>query len=124
MGKILKFGIGVTLAGAQIGKNCSLGQNVLLVIKLKLENTKIQNNVSIFDNVIIEKNVFCGPSMVFTNVYNPRSEISRKDEYKSTLIREGLNMGANCTIICGTTIGKYAFIGAGAVINKNVKNLP
>ena len=109
--------------GAQIGKNCSLGQNVFIGNKVKIgENTKIQNNVSIFDNVIIEKNVFCGPSMVFTNVYNPRSEISRKDEYKSTLIREGATMGANCTIICGTTIGRYAFIGAGAVINKNVKN--
>ena len=110
-------------AGAKIGNNCSLGQNVFIGNKVKIgENTKIQNNVSIFDNVIIEKNVFCGPSMVFTNVYNPRSEICRKDEYKSTLIREGATMGANCTIICGTIIGKYAFIGAGAVINKNVKN--
>ena len=110
-------------SGAKIGNNCSLGQNVFIGNKVKIgENTKIQNNVSIFDNVIIEKNVFCGPSMVFTNVYNPRSEICRKDEYKSTLIREGATMGANCTIICGTIIGKYAFIGAGAVINKNVKN--
>ena len=110
-------------AGAKIGNNCSLGQNVFIGYKVKIgENTKIQNNVSIFDNVIIEKNVFCGPSMVFTNVYNPRSEICRKDEYKSTLIREGATMGANCTIVCGIIIGKYAFIGAGAVINKNVKN--
>ena len=110
-------------AGAKIGNNCSLGQNVFIGNKVEIgENTKIKNNVSIFDNVIIEKNVFCGPSMVFTNVYNPRSEICRKDEYKSTLIREGATMGANCTIICGAIIGRYAFIGAGAVINKNVKN--
>ena len=108
---------------AEIGKNCSLGQNVFVGNKVKIgNNTKIQNNVSIFDNVIIEKNVFCGPSMVFTNVYNPRSEISRKNEYRITIIREGATMGANCTIICGITIGKYSFIGAGAVINKNVKD--
>jgi len=110
-------------SGAEIGKNCSLGQNVFIGNKVKIgNNTKIQNNVSIFDNVVIEKNVFCGPSMVFTNVYNPRSEISRKNEYKATIIKEGVTMGANCTIICGITIGKYAFIGAGAVINRNVKD--
>lgn len=110
-------------SGAQIGSNCSLGQNVFVGNKVKIgNNSKIQNNVSIFDNVIIEKNVFCGPSMVFTNVYNPRSEINRKKEYRVTIIREGATLGANCTIICGITIGKYAFVGAGAVINKNVKN--
>lgn len=110
-------------SGAQIGSNCSLGQNVFVGNKVKIgNNSKIQNNVSIFDNVIIEKNVFCGPSMVFTNVYNPRSEVSRKNEYRMTIIREGATMGANCTIICGITIGKYSFIGAGAVINKNVKD--
>ena len=104
-------------SGAQIGENCSLGQNVFVGNKVKIgENTKIQNNVSIFDNVIIEKNVFCGPSMVFTNVYNPRSEISRKDEYRKTLVREGATMGANCTIICGITIGKYSFIGPNATL--------
>lgn len=110
-------------SGAQIGSNCSLGQNVFVGNKVKIgNNSKIQNNVSIFDNVIIEKNVFCGPSMVFTNVYNPRSEINRKKEYRVTIIKEGATLGANCTIICGITIGKYAFVGAGAVINKNVKN--
>ena len=110
-------------SGAEIGSNCSLGQNVFVGNKVKIgNNSKIQNNVSIFDNVIIEKNVFCGPSMVFTNVYNPRSEVSRKNEYRMTIIREGATMGANCTIICGITIGKYSFIGAGAVINKNVKD--
>ena len=109
--------------GATIGSNCIFGQNVFVSNKVSIgNNVKIQNNVSIFDEVVLEDNVFCGPSMVFTNVYNPRSEISRKDEYKSTLIKEGATMGANCTIICGTTIGKYAFIGAGAVINNNVKN--
>ena len=82
---------------------------------------KIQNNVSIFDNVILEDQVFCGPSMVFTNVYNPRSHIVRKEEYKTTLIKRGVTLGANCTIICGITIDEFAFIGAGAVVNKNVK---
>ena len=109
-------------SGAEIGSNCSLGQNVFVGNKVKIgNNTKVQNNVSIFDNITIEKNVFCGPSMVFTNVYNPRSEISRKHEYKDTIIREGVTLGANCTIICGVTVGKYAFIGAGAVINKDIK---
>ena len=110
-------------SGAEIGGNCSLGQNVFVGNKVKIgNNTKIQNNVSIFDNVIIEKNVFCGPSMVFTNVYNPRSEVNRKKEYRLTIIREGATLGANCTIICGVTVGKYAFIGAGTVVNKNVKD--
>ena len=108
-------------SGAEIGNNCSIGQNVYIGNKVRVgNNTKIQNNVSIFDNVYLEKNVFCGPSMVFTNVYNPRSEISRKDEYKKTVVCEGATLGANCTIICGIKIGKYAFIGAGAVVNKNV----
>ena len=110
-------------SGAEIGNNCSLGQNVFIGNKVKIgNNTKIQNNVSIYDNITIEKNVFLGPSMVFTNVYNPRSEINRKNEYRDTKICEGATLGANCTIICGVIIGKYAFIGAGAVINKDVKN--
>ena len=110
-------------AGAEIGSNCSLGQNVFIGNKVKIgDNTKIQNNVSIYDNITIEKNVFLGPSMVFTNVYNPRSEISRKSEYRNTRIREGVTLGANCTIICGVIVGKYAFIGAGAVVNKDIKD--
>ena len=110
-------------SGAEIGCNCSLGQNVFIGNKVKIgNNTKIQNNVSIYDNITIEKNVFLGPSMVFTNVYNPRSEISRKNEYRDTKICEGATLGANCTIICGVMIGKYAFIGAGAVINKDIKD--
>ena len=109
-------------SGAEIGRNCTLGQNVFIGNKVKVgNNTKIQNNVSIFDNITIEKNVFCGPSMVFTNVYNPRSEVNRKNEYKKTIVKEGVTLGANCTIVCGVTINKYAFIGAGALINKDVK---
>ncbi len=107
---------------AQIGKKCSLGQNVFIGNKVVIgNNVKIQNNVSVYDNVTLEDNVFCGPSMVFTNVFNPRSEISRKDEYLNTLVKKGASMGANCTIICGNTIGEYAFIGAGSVITKDVK---
>ena len=83
-------------------------------------NVKIQNNVSVYDNVILEDDVFCGPSMVFTNVYNPRSAVSRKDEYRNTLVKKGATLGANCTIVCGVTIGKHAFIGAGAVVNQDV----
>ena len=110
-------------SGAEIGSNCSLGQNVFIGNKVKIgNNTKIQNNVSIYDNITIEKNVFLGPSMVFTNVYNPRSEISRKNEYRDTKVCEGATLGANCTIICGVVIGKYAFIGAGALINKDIKD--
>lgn len=106
---------------AVIGKKCSLGQNVFVGNKVTIgNNVKIQNNVSVYDNVFIEDDVFCGPSMVFTNVYNPRSAISRKDEYKDTLVKQGATLGANCTIVCGVVIGKYAFIGAGAVVNKNV----
>ncbi len=108
-------------AGAIIGKRCSLGQNVFIGNKVIIaNNVKIQNNVSVYDNVIIEDDVFCGPSMVFTNVYNPRSAVSRKDEYKTTLIKRGATLGANCTIVCGNSIGQYAFIGAGSVVTHNV----
>jgi UDP-2-acetamido-3-amino-2,3-dideoxy-glucuronate N-acetyltransferase len=95
--------------GAVIGKSCSLGQNV-----------KIQNNVSVYDNVTLQDDVFCGPSMVFTNVYNPRSAIERKAEFHDTIVKKGATLGANCTIMCGVTIGQYSFIGAGAVVNNNV----
>jgi len=108
-------------SGAQIGAKCSLGQNVFVGNKVTIgNNVKIQNNVSVYDNVTIEDDVFCGPSMVFTNVYNPRSFIERKNEYRNTLIKKGATLGANCTIVCGVEVGEYAFIGAGAVINKNV----
>lgn len=108
-------------SGAKIGKKCSLGQNVFVGNIVEIgNNVKIQNNVSVYDNVTIEDDVFCGPSMVFTNVYNPRSFVERKSEYKNTLVKLGTTLGANCTIVCGVTIGKYAFVGAGAVINKDV----
>ena len=108
---------------AQIGQQCSLGQNVFIGNKVRIgNNVKIQNNVSVYDNVIIEDYVFCGPSMVFTNVYNPRSEISRKDEYRETVVKKGATLGANCTIICGVQIGAFAFVGAGAVVNDDVKD--
>lgn len=108
-------------SGAQIGKGVSLGQNVFVGNKVTIgDHCKIQNNVSVYDNVTLEEGVFCGPSMVFTNVYNPRSLIERKNEYRDTLVKKGATLGANCTIVCGTTIGEYAFIGAGAVLNKNV----
>ncbi len=106
---------------ARIGNHCSLGQNVFVGNKVAIgNNVKIQNNVSVYDNVTLEDDVFCGPSMVFTNVYNPRSFISRKEEYRNTLVKKGATIGANATIICGSTIGAYAFIGAGAVVNKDV----
>lgn len=109
--------------GAKIGECCSLGQNVFVGNKVMIgNNVKIQNNVSVYDNVTLEDDVFCGPSMVFTNVYNPRSAVSRKDEYRNTLVKRGATLGANCTIVCGITIGEYAFIGAGAVINRDVRN--
>jgi len=109
-------------AGAKIGKGVSLGQNVFVGNEVLIGDLcKVQNNVSIYDNVTLEEGVFCGPSMVFTNVYNPRAHIDRKTEYKNTLVKKGVTLGANCTIVCGVTIGEYAFIGAGAVINKNVK---
>ena len=108
--------------GAKIGKNVSLGQNVFVGSKVTIaDNCKIQNNVSVYDNVTLEEAVFCGPSMVFTNVYNPRSLIKRKDEYRDTLVKRGATLGANCTVVCGITIGEFAFIGAGAVVNKDVK---
>jgi UDP-2-acetamido-3-amino-2,3-dideoxy-glucuronate N-acetyltransferase len=106
---------------AIIGLRCSLGQNVFIGNKVVIGNDcKIQNNVSVYDNVTLEDGVFCGPSMVFTNVYNPRSFIERKTEYQSTLVKQGATLGANCTIICGVTIGAFAFVGAGAVITTNV----
>ncbi|MEC7276632.1 MAG: DapH/DapD/GlmU-related protein [Bdellovibrionota bacterium] len=106
---------------AKIGEGCSLGQNVFVGNKVSVgNNVKIQNNVSVYDNVTLEDDVFCGPSMVFTNVYNPRSHVSRKEEYRNTLVKKGATLGANCTVICGVEIGEFAFIGAGAVINKNV----
>ncbi|MEH6452037.1 MAG: acyltransferase [Psychromonas sp.] len=108
-------------SGAKIGQQVSLGQNVFVGNKVTIgDKCKIQNNVSVYDNVHLEEGVFCGPSMVFTNVYNPRSLIERKDEYRDTLVKKGATLGANCTIVCGITIGQYAFIGAGAVINKDV----
>jgi UDP-2-acetamido-3-amino-2,3-dideoxy-glucuronate N-acetyltransferase len=108
--------------GAKIGKGVSLGQNVFVGNKVVIgDHCKIQNNVSVYDNVTLEEGVFCGPSMVFTNVYNPRSLIERKSEYRDTLVKKGVTLGANCTIVCGTTIGEFAFVGAGAVINKDVK---
>jgi UDP-2-acetamido-3-amino-2,3-dideoxy-glucuronate N-acetyltransferase len=109
-------------AGAKIGRNVSLGQNVFVGNKVFIgDSCKIQNNVSVYDNVTLEEGVFCGPSMVFTNVYNPRSLIERKSEYRNTLVKKGVSLGANSTIVCGVTIGEFAFIGAGAVINKDVK---
>ncbi|WP_417283180.1 UDP-2-acetamido-3-amino-2,3-dideoxy-D-glucuronate N-acetyltransferase [Comamonas sp.] len=108
-------------AGARIGKGVSLGQNVFVGNQVVIgDRCKIQNNVSVYDNVTLEEGVFCGPSMVFTNVYNPRSLIERKSEYRSTFVKKGATLGANCTIVCGSTIGEYAFIGAGAVVNKDV----
>lgn len=107
--------------GARIGKGVSLGQNVFVGNKVSIgDRCKIQNNVSVYDNVTLEEGVFCGPSMVFTNVYNPRSLIERKDEYRDTLVRRGATLGANCTIVCGITVGEFSFVGAGAVVNKNV----
>lgn len=108
-------------SGAVIGNKCSFGQNVFVGNNVLIgSNVKVQNNVSVYDNVTLEDDVFCGPSMVFTNVYNPRSAITRKDEYKDTLVKQGATLGANCTIVCGVTIGRYAFVGAGAVINKDI----
>jgi len=108
--------------GARIGRGCSLGQNVYVGNKVVIgSNVKIQNNVSIYDNVTLEDDVFCGPSMVFTNVYNPRSAVSRKDEYRDTLVKRGATLGANCTIVCGVSIGEHAFVAAGAVVNRDVK---
>lgn len=109
--------------GAKIGQEVSLGQNVFVGNKVTIGNKcKIQNNVSVYDNVHLEQGVFCGPSMVFTNVYNPRSLIERKDQYRDTIVKKGATLGANCTIVCGVTIGEYAFIGAGTVVNRDVKD--
>lgn len=108
-------------AGARIGDGCSLGQGVYVGNDVTIgRNVKIQNNVSVYDAVTLEDDVFCGPSMVFTNVYNPRSAVSRKNEYRRTLIKRGATLGANCTIVCGATVGDYAFVGAGAVIKGDV----
>ena len=108
-------------AGARIGADVSLGQNVFIGNKVVIgDRCKIQNNVSVYDNVTLEDGVFCGPSMVFTNVYNPRGLIERKDQYRDTLVKRGATLGANCTVICGVTIGAYAFVAAGAVVNRDV----
>jgi UDP-2-acetamido-3-amino-2,3-dideoxy-glucuronate N-acetyltransferase len=109
-------------SGAKIGQGVSLGQNVFVGNKVVIgDRCKVQNNVSVYDNVTLEEGVFCGPSMVFTNVYNPRSLIERKSEYRNTLVKKGATLGANCTILCGISIGEFAFVGAGAVVNKDVK---
>jgi UDP-2-acetamido-3-amino-2,3-dideoxy-glucuronate N-acetyltransferase len=108
-------------AGARIGAGCSFGQNVYVGNDVRIgDNVKIQNNVSVYDAVTLEDDVFCGPSMVFTNVYNPRSAVARKDEYRPTLVRRGATLGANSTIVCGVTVGRHAFVGAGAVVNRDV----
>jgi UDP-2-acetamido-3-amino-2,3-dideoxy-glucuronate N-acetyltransferase len=104
-----------------IGRRCNIGQNVLVSAGVRIgDNCKIQNNVSLYTGVVLEDHVFCGPSMVFTNVVNPRSEVIRKDEYKTTLVRRGASIGANATVVCGLTIGAYAFVGAGAVVTRDV----
>ena len=108
-------------AGARIGRGCSFGQNVFVANDVRIgDNVKIQNNVSVYDAVTLEDDVFCGPSMVFTNVHNPRAAVARKDEYRPTLVKRGATLGANCTIVCGTTIGLHAFVGAGAVVSRDV----
>jgi UDP-2-acetamido-3-amino-2,3-dideoxy-glucuronate N-acetyltransferase len=108
-------------AGARIGRDVSLGQGVFVGNRAVIgDRCKVQNNVSLYDNVVIEDGVFCGPSMVFTNVHNPRALITRKDQYRDTLVRRGATLGANCTIVCGVTIGQYAFVGAGAVVSRDV----
>lgn len=109
------------VGGAVIGEGCSLGQNVVIMNKVRIgNNVRIQNNVSVYEGVTLEDDVFCGPSMVFTNVFNPRSAVSRKSEYRPTLVRRGASIGANATIVCGVTIGAFAFIAAGAVVNRDV----
>jgi UDP-2-acetamido-3-amino-2,3-dideoxy-glucuronate N-acetyltransferase len=109
-------------SGAVIGERCSFGQNAFIGNRVKIgNNVKIQNNVSVYDNVSLEDDVFCGPSIVFTNVYNPRSAVTRKDEYRDTFVERGATLGANCTIVCGTRVGAHAFVGAGAVVNRDVK---
>jgi UDP-2-acetamido-3-amino-2,3-dideoxy-glucuronate N-acetyltransferase len=109
------------MKGSVVGRRCNLGQNVLVSPDVRIgDNCKIHNNVSLYTGVVLEDDVFCGPSMVFTNVINPRSAVVRRDEYKRTLVRQGASLGANCTIVCGTTIGTYAFVGAGAVVTHDV----
>jgi UDP-2-acetamido-3-amino-2,3-dideoxy-glucuronate N-acetyltransferase len=109
------------MAGSTIGRDCNLGQNVVISPGVVIgDRVKIQNNVSVYTGVVLEDDVFCGPSMVFTNVINPRSHVSRKDEYRKTLVMRGASLGANCTIVCGATIGAYAFVGAGAVVTKDI----
>jgi len=109
------------MSGTQIGKDCNIGQNVVIGPRVRVgDGCKIQNNVSVYEGVILEDRVFCGPSMVFTNVYNPRAEIHKMDQVRPTLVKHGASLGANCTIVCGNSIGRYAFIGAGALINKPV----
>jgi UDP-2-acetamido-3-amino-2,3-dideoxy-glucuronate N-acetyltransferase len=108
-------------AGARIGADCSLGQGVYVGNDVVIgRNVKIQNNVSVYDAVTLEDDVFCGPSVVFTNVHNPRSEVTRKNEYRPTLVKQGATLGANCTVVCGVTVGRYAFVGAGAVVSRDV----
>src|SRR5512133_2820918 len=109
------------MSGATIGERCSLGQNVVVMNGTRIgDNVKIQNNVSVYEGVVLEDDVFCGPSMVFTNVNNPRSHVSRKSEYRRTLVRRGATIGANATVVCGSTLGEYAFVGAGAVVTADV----
>lgn len=109
-------------AGARIGARCSFGQNVYVGNDVLIgNNVKVQNNVSVYDAVTLEDDVFCGPSMVFTNVYNPRSAVTRKSEYRRTYVKTGATLGANCTIVCGVTVGEYSFVGAGAVVNRDVR---
>lgn len=106
---------------SRIGARCNIGQNVVISPGVTIgDNVKIQNNVSVYTGVILEDDVFCGPSMVFTNVINPRSHVARKDEYKTTLVRKGASLGANCTVVCGTTIGNHAFVGAGSVVTRDI----
>jgi UDP-2-acetamido-3-amino-2,3-dideoxy-glucuronate N-acetyltransferase len=108
--------------GAKIGEKCSFGQNVFVGNDVVVgNNCKVQNNVSIYDAVVLEDDVFCGPSMVFTNVYNPRSAVNRKDEYRNTIVKRGATIGANATIVCGVTLGEYCFVAAGAVVTKDVE---
>jgi UDP-2-acetamido-3-amino-2,3-dideoxy-glucuronate N-acetyltransferase len=109
------------MAGSKIGRRCNIGQNVVISPQVVIgDNVKIQNNVSVYTGVELEDDVFCGPSMVFTNVTNPRSHVARRDEYRKTLVRRGASIGANATVVCGNTIGRYAFIGAGAVVTRDV----
>ena len=109
------------MPGARIGERCNIGQNVVISPDVVIgNNVKIQNNVSVYTGVILEDDVFCGPSMVFTNVVNPRSHVSRRDEYRPTIVKRGATLGANCTVVCGHSVGRYAFVGAGAVVTRDV----